>query len=29
MAREAVPFTNDFGQVINPGDDVVVVTTCT
>lgn len=27
--REAVPFTNDFGQVINPGDDVVVVTTCT
>lgn len=29
MAREAIPFTNDFGQVINPGDDVVVVTTCT
>lgn len=27
--REAVPFTNDFGQVINPGDEVVVVTTCT
>lgn len=27
--REAIPFTNDFGQVINPGDDVVVVTTCT
>lgn len=29
IAREAVPFTNDFGQVINPGDEVVVVTTCT
>ena len=27
--REAIPFTNDFGQVINPGDEVVVVTTCT
>lgn len=27
--REVVPFTNDFGQVINPGDEVVVVTTCT
>jgi hypothetical protein len=27
--REVIPFTNDFGQVINPGDDVVVVTTCT
>ena len=27
--RDIVPFTNDFGQVINPGDDVVVVTTCT
>jgi hypothetical protein len=27
--REIVPFTNDFGQVINPGDEVVVVTTCT
>lgn len=27
--RNVVPFTNDFGQVINPGDEVVVVTTCT
>ena len=27
--REVIPFTNDFGQVINPGDEVVVVTTCT
>ena len=27
--REVSPFTNDFGQVINPGDEVVVVTTCT
>lgn len=24
--REAVSFTNDLGQVINPGDEVVVVT---
>ena len=29
IKREAIPFTNDFGQVINTGDDVVVVTTCT
>lgn len=29
IKREAIPFTNDFGQVINPGDDVVVVTTRT
>ena len=29
MAREAIPFTNDFGQTINPGDEVIVITTCT
>lgn len=27
--REAVPFTNSIGQVINPGDDVAVITHCT
>lgn len=27
--REAVSFTNEIGQVIHPGDDVIVVTTCT
>ena len=27
--REEVPFTNRFEQVINPGDEVVVVTHCT
>ena len=27
--RDIVPFTNDIGQVINPGDDVLVVTHCT
>lgn len=29
IKREVIPFTNSFGQVINPGDDVAVVTTCT
>ena len=29
MMRNSVPFTNSFGQVINPGDEVVVVTHCT
>jgi len=27
--RDEVPFTNASGQVINPGDDVLVVTVCT
>jgi len=27
--REEVPFTNRYEQVINPGDEVVVVTHCT
>jgi hypothetical protein len=27
--RVEVPFTNEFGQVIQPGDEVLVVTMCT
>lgn len=27
--RQEIPFTNEIGQVIQPGDEVVVVTHCT
>jgi hypothetical protein len=27
--RKMLPFTNNFGDVINPGDSVYVITTCT
>lgn len=27
--RKVLPFTNSFGDVIQPGDDVYIVTTCT